>query len=374
VNERIQSILQFVLNKRHHQFRQDVELNWAFEFSALNLADLERATVRLERVLAAGRAVILPGERIVGLRTIRKIPEIFTADEWVKIKESHYIHELGRVCNISSDYETTIRLGLEARKREAQEGLKSCRERGDREGCEFLSSVVRVIDAIEAWADSYAREAERQGLKQIATMLRQIPRYGARSFHEALQFFRILHFALWCSGNYHNTIGRLDQYLYPYFQTDLETGRLDEADAFELLEEFLISFNKDSDLYPGMQQGDNGQSLVLGGVDSEGKPVYNALSEMCLRASLELKLIDPKINLRVNRDTPLAVYLLGTQLTKQGLGFPQYCNDDVVIPGLQAKGYDLSDALIMWSPLAGNSSFPNSAWIQHWRPFLCQSN
>jgi hypothetical protein len=116
VKERIQSLLQFVLDKRHHQFRQDDEFNWASEFAALNLADLERATVRLERVLAAERAVILPGERIVGLRTIRKIPEIFTADEWVKIKQNHYIHELGRVCNISSDYETTIRLGLEARK------------------------------------------------------------------------------------------------------------------------------------------------------------------------------------------------------------------------------------------------------------------
>ena len=344
MSECIQRLLQFVLNKRHHQFRQNVELNLTSEFTALNLSDIERVTVRLERVLAAERAVILPGERIVGLRTIRKIPEIFTADEWAKIKQKHYIHELGRVCNINSDYETTIQLGLEARKQEAQEVLKSCREQGDREGCEFLSSVIRVIDAIEAWVDNYAREAERQGLTSIVTMLHQVPRYGARSFHEALQFFRILNFALWCSGNYHNTIGRLDQYMYPYFKNDMETGRLDEAGAFELLEEFFISFNKDSDLYPGMQQGDNGQSLVLGGVDSDGKPVYNLLSEMCLKASLELKLIDPKVNLRVNRNTPLSVYLLGTQLTKQGLGFPQYCNDDVVIPGLQEKGYDLIDA------------------------------
>jgi hypothetical protein len=112
----------------------------ASEFAALNLADLERVTVRLERVLAAEREVILPGERIIGLRTIRKIPEIFTADEWVKIKQNHYIYELGRVCNISSDYETTIRLGLEARKREAREVLESCRERDDREGGEFLSA------------------------------------------------------------------------------------------------------------------------------------------------------------------------------------------------------------------------------------------
>ncbi|MDY3764503.1 MAG: pyruvate formate lyase family protein, partial [Candidatus Ventricola sp.] len=70
----------------------------------------------------------------------------------------------------------------------------------------------------------------------------------------------------------------------------------------------------------------------------------NLLSEMCLTASAELKLIDPKINLRVNRDTPLEVFELGTQLTKLGLGFPQYENDDVAIPGLTALGYAERDA------------------------------
>jgi formate C-acetyltransferase len=42
---------------------------------------------------------------------------------------------------------------------------------------------------------------------------------------------------------------------------------------------------------------------------------------MCLKASLELKLIDPKINLRVTKSTPIEVYDLGTELTRQGLGF-----------------------------------------------------
>ena len=55
----------------------------------------------------------------MGLRTIKKVPEIFTPEEWVEIKKDHFIHELGRVCNISSDYETTIQLGLEARRNEA---------------------------------------------------------------------------------------------------------------------------------------------------------------------------------------------------------------------------------------------------------------
>ena len=93
-----------------------------------------------------------------------------------------------------------------------------------------------------------------------------------------------------------------------------------------------------------MQQGDNGQSIVLGGMTPDGRDGYNMLSEMCLRASAELRLIDPKINLRVNRDTPLSVYELGTRLTRLGLGFPQYENDDVAIPALEALGYEERDA------------------------------
>lgn len=98
-------------------------------------------------------------------------------------------------------------------------------------------------------------------------------------------------------------------------------------------------------MYYGAQQGDNGQSMVLGGIDKDGNDCYNELSELCLRVSGELKLIDPKINLRVNKNTPLAVYEEGSKLTRVGLGFPQYCNDDVVIPGLVKMGYDYEDAV-----------------------------
>ena len=132
--------------------------------------------------------------------------------------------------------------------------------------------------------------------------------------------------------------------MFRYLKNDLDLHVLDLDSAFELLQESFISFNKDSDLYPGEQQGDNGQSLVLGGVNTCGDDSFNMLSEMCLKASLELNLIDPKINLRVNKNTNIEKYDLGTELTKKGLGFPQYSNDEIVIPGLLSKGYDLADA------------------------------
>ena len=53
----------------------------------------------------------------------------------------------------------------------------------------------------------------------------------------------------------------------------------------------------------------------------------------------------PKINLRVNKETPIEIFELGTELTKCGLGFPQYSNDDIVIPGLVSLGYNLEDAM-----------------------------
>ena len=102
--------------------------------------------------------------------------------------------------------------------------------------------------------------------------------------------------------------------------------------------------NKDSDLYPGVQQGDNGQSLTLGGIKPDGSTAVNELTRMVLRVSRDLELIDPKINLRISSQTDLDLLCLASELTRKGLGFPQYSNDEVVIPALVAHGYELEDA------------------------------
>ena len=165
-----------------------------------------------------------------------------------------------------------------------------------------------------------------------------------RSFHEALQALRFLQAMVWLSGHHHVGLGRLDQYLWPLLSEDLQAGRLDEAGAEELLAEFFIALNRDSDLYPGIQQGDNGQSMTLGGTTPDGRPGVNPLTWMALRVARDVGLIDPKVNLRITADADLALLELGTELTRKGLGFPQYANDDVVIPALASHGYDLADA------------------------------
>jgi len=349
MNQRIKSLLNYVSQKKHHQFRQSIDTKLLNEFSISlkkqKVTDIRRSQKRLTWVLEKEIPVILPAERIVFTRSLQKIPDIFTDDEWTQIKKNHYVHELGRVCNINSNYGYTIEVGLEQRRKEVLQAIDIQYIKNNPKGIEFLKAVIQSIDDVEKLTDRYAEEAQKKGREDIFNMLKRIPGEGAKSFHEALQFFRILHFTLSAAGNYQNTVGRFDQYMFGYLKKDLESHVLDYESAFELLEELFISFNKDSDLEPAaIQPGDNGQSLVLGGVDTNGDDSFNMLSEMCLKASFELNLIDPKINLRVNKYTNIEKYDLGTELTKKGLGFPQYSNDEIVIPGLLSKGYDLKDA------------------------------
>ena len=348
MTENLEALYRLTVAKGHHRHRVDfgaeIGADLAAGFAAQGVPAMTRVARRTAAVLAAERPVILDGERICFLRTVRKLPELFTPPEWENIRGGHFIHELGSVCNISPDYGSTIAAGLEARRAEAGARLGRALAEGDGEGACFLEALVAEIDAVLDLAGRYRLEALRLGRGDIAEVLDQVPRRGATCFREALQSFRILHFTLWCEGEYHNTVGRFDQYMWPYLEADLRGGRLDEAEALDLLEEFFLSFNRDSDLYPGVQQGDNGQSLVLGGMRPDGGDGFNLLSRMCLRASRELRLIDPKINLRVSSSTPAEVYRLGTELTAEGLGFPQYSNDDVVVPGLTDLGYAVEDA------------------------------
>lgn len=318
---------EYVLQKKHRAFRKEVTEDFAAEFSAGKLPLAERIVRRFERLAAAEEPHILPGEQIVFLRTTGKAGDVMTKEEWEEYRaNSGEIHELGYTSNLCGNYAALIR-----------EGLDAVRERAD-------EYARREIAAILSLTDRYRAEAQRMGRNDVAAVLSVVPRKPATTFREALQFFRILHFSLWLEGCYHNTVGRFDQYMYPYFAHDLAAGVETPESAEELLADFFLSFNKDSDLYPGQQQGDNGQSMVLGGCDAEGNDCFNALSEMCLRVSKRLLMIDPKINLRVCSKTPIEVYRLGSELTAAGLGFPQYNNDDVIIPALEAYGYRHEDA------------------------------
>ena len=331
MTDRIQELKRLQWDKTHHAARIPVPEGVEKAYRRKEMKDFERTAARLETALELEKPLLFPGELIAFTRTVPNLPGIHDPAEWEEICATHYIHELGNVSNLSPDYGRLIAGGLEAEAERLGDGT-------------YHRAMKRSIQAVLKLTGRYEKAAREAGMEELAEVLHRVPARGASTFREALQSLRILHYCMWCEGDYHNTLGRFDQYMMPYLQADLEAGRETEESAFELLEAFFLACNRDSDLYPGMQQGDNGQSMVLGGMTPEGTDGYNRLSEMCLEACGELRLIDPKINLRVNGSTPLEIYEKGTELTRLGLGFPQYENDDVVIPALEALDYERADA------------------------------
>ena len=245
----------------------------------------------------------------------------------------------GRFGNVVIDYDTVLEKGLCGILADAD----ARRATADAEALSYYDGIHTCYEAAFRLVDMYEQAARAQGNLRLADALLQVPRHGARNYYEALITLRFLSYILRLNRCVHLPLGRFDRYMRPYYEASLAAGAT-EAELLELTELFFIAMNFDTDLYIGIQKGDNGQSLVLGGCDKAGNEVLGPLSEICLQACEELALIDPKINLRVNKSTPLSLYERGTRLTKQGLGFPQYSNDDIAIPFLTSLGYDLEDA------------------------------
>jgi pyruvate-formate lyase len=343
MNVRIEKLQQRVRDGLHRSLRKQESISIIEECEAENLSWPRRAARLTRRQCEAETPILLPDERIVFTRTLpATIPPMYSETDWQRITAGHTLHELGPINNICADWGKTLSQGLLGRRETALTGRE--RYKNDTTAVEFLNCAIETIDAVLELTGRYASAADWIGRSDVAEILAKVPAHPPSNFHEALQSLRILHSVVWLSGHYHVGLGRLDMYLWPYLKADLDSGLLDIADAEELLAEFFISLNKDSDLYPGVQQGDNGQTITLGGVDRQGNVVDNELTRMALRVSRDLAMIDPKVNLRITARTDLDLLCLATELTRKGLGFPQYSNDDVVIPALLAHGYSVEDA------------------------------
>ena len=331
-----------IRNLEHKAVRTATVPDLVAECDCEGLSWPRRAARLVRRMCEGERPYIHADERIVFTRAVASIPPVYT-DEQLKAKiAGRPVHELGPISNICADWGSVLSQGLLERKRVALETRR--RLANDPDAVGFLDCAIETVDAVLDLAARYANEARRIGKTRVAEILERVPALPPRDFHEALQSLRLTHAVVWMGGHYHVGLGRIDQYLWPYLKQDLDAHRLDIAGAEELLAEFFISLNKDSDLYPGVQQGDNGQTIMLGGQTREGRDAINELTHMAIRVALFTDMIDPKVNLRINGNTDLALLTLATELTRRGLGFPQYSNDAVVIPALVAHGYDLADA------------------------------
>ncbi len=209
---------------------------------------------------------------------------------------------------------------------------------------------LRYADLAEKMAVSEGNVRRRKELMKIASICRQVPGKGARTFHEALQSLTLTHIAI-CNEVADSTIcpGRMDQYLYPFYKNDVDTGIFHDEDVKELLSCFSIKL---CEHYPvlneSVSRSGSGlptfQTVTIGGVDEYGRDAVNELSYIFLDVMNELRMREPNFHARVSRNSPKEYIEKIYGILADGSNTPALYNDEVIINAMVEAGYTLTDA------------------------------
>lgn len=301
------------------------------------------------------------GKTTSELATSYMEPETLLAMEHNIFTPGNYFYN--GVGHVTVKYGEVLAIGFSGIKAKAQAELdKLCLADGDyQKKSRFLEAVMISCDAAIEYARRYARlalkEAEectdpvrKRELLQIAQNCANVPKKGATGFYEACQSFWFVQQLLQIESSGHSiSPGRFDQYMYPYYQKDMESGKITREFAQELMDCIWVKLNdlnkcRDAASAEGFAGYSLFQNLIAGGQNEEGIDVTNDLSFMSIQASMHVFLPQPSLSVRVWNGTPHEFLIRAAELTRTGIGLPAYYNDEVIIPSLMSRGLTLQDA------------------------------
>ena len=301
------------------------------------------------------------GKTTSELATSYMAPEAILAIDHNIFTPGNYFYN--GVGHVTVKYEEVLAIGYEGIIAKAQKELDECNV-GDGDYAKksrFLEAVIMSCQAVIDYAHRYAELAEqmayqcqdptrKQELLQIASNCSRVPAKGARNFYEACQSFWFVQQLIQMESSGHSiSPGRFDQYMYPYYKSDMEAGNLTREFAQELMDCIWVKLNdlnkcRDAASAEGFAGYSLFQNLIAGGQNKEGEDVTNDLSFMCIQASMHVHLPAPSLSVRVWNGSPHEFLIKAAELTRTGIGLPAYYNDEVIIPALQNRGLSLADA------------------------------
>jgi len=195
-------------------------------------------------------------------------------------------------------------------------------------------------------------EGERRGeLLELASVCRNVPENPARTFHEALQctWFTYL-MCYWESKEAGVSMGRVDQYLYPYYRQDIDAGRITNEQVVEMLECFRVKMSARRDMADNtVRQGLSGwtqfHNCTLAGQLTDGVDATNELSFLWLDAAENCRVPHPTLSIRYHENIDPAFAKRAMEVSAIGMGFPAWFGDKASIHFLESKGVTHEDAL-----------------------------
>jgi len=225
----------------------------------------------------------------------------------------------------------------------------------------FYRSIIETAEGVMIYAkrmSQYAAElaakeanpVRKAELLKISEVNARVPAHAPSTFWEAIQAVWTVESLLVVEENQTGmSIGRVDQYMYPFYRADIDAGRMTDYEAFDLAGCMLIKMSEmmwltsegGSKFFAGYQPFVN---MCVGGVTREGRDATNDLTYLLMDAVRHVRIYQPSLATRVHNKSPQKYLKKIVDVIRSGMGFPAVHFDDSHIKMMLAKGVSMEDA------------------------------
>jgi len=242
--------------------------------------------------------------------------------------------------HFAADFETPLKIGVGGMIEKIKKSIG--RYKNNEKKQVFLNAALIAMTGFSEMIKSYGKAAlekakitRKHELFEAAGICEKIAFEKPGNFREALQLVWFIHLSFLYENRYAMALGRLDQYLYPFYKKDSITRER----ALELIECTLYKIHE-SRIYSG---GDDVVNIAIGGVTRSGKDAVNELSYIILEAVKNCAVPGPNLSARISEKNPDRFLDECLKVIGAGIGYPALMNDEVNIAALSRYGYSTED-------------------------------
>jgi formate C-acetyltransferase len=293
-----------------------------------------------------GRCPELDAGAVIAQRVAAEVPELarycLSAESWAGFAGCAPGH-------IGWHWEWVVQEGIDG----LLQRLDAAWAAQDEPGRKTLTGMRLSLQAVVGWNERHLEvlwqalaaecDPERQAdLEAQIRLCERVPRYGARSFREAVQAFHFIHLATMFENPHGgNGPGRLDYWLWPYLERDLSAGVETLDSARELVDELFIRFHERL-----LHENDGWvETIAVAGCHPDGSSAYNPLARIMVESIAALNISHPSVYIRIPEHPEPELLQLAAMDLVHGGNRAQILSDPAIVAAMtQAGAMPVEDA------------------------------
>ena len=295
----------------------------------------------------------------VGINSWNRLAEKITYDKWIRelfasIPEmntvmqdyvgSGVMHVVPDFDHVIPDWNAIMELGFTGIIERVKKHKKIHQDNGTitKEMADHFDAMVLEYGAIIDFVDrlyNFAKKQPHENAGVVADCLKNLRDGAPKTFLDALQMIYIYFMISESVDSFQvRSLGHgLDSTLYPFYKKGIEDGRLTNEQAKNYLSYFLMQWTGIGNYF--------GQPLYLGGINLDGSTKVNELTYLILDVYEELGIFNPKVQIKVNYNTPKKFILRVLELIRKGQQCFVFCCEPAFGKAMRAYGATEQEAV-----------------------------